>query len=602
MLWWLAQNALSAGLLSGLVALVCRLGRFRPAVRHALWLVVLVKLITPPFLEWPWAVPSFVQIPASAAIVDAATAPEPWLPSFLEQQTFLISDGPPPGAAPGLAPIAPRAPDEPRSSANQAESADRWPMGWLEPTLYTLWLAGTAIMWLLQTVRITRFRRLLIRARPAPPSLEKLVAQVAGAVGVRRPRTLIVAAISSPFVWSLCRPKLLWPASLLERLPNHSQRSVIAHELAHLRRRDHWVGWLQLVAECVWWWNPLFWCVRRQLRLNAELACDAWVVALLPEDRRAYAEALLEVTQLISRKAAPIPALGMSSAAHHDLERRLTMIMRDCTPCRLPRIGLLAIAALALVSLPGWSQVERAPEASPTKEEPAKHVILNVATDIDVQDALHVLNDVEGTVGERRFWIATADTPAPTDRDNRLRKLEERLEELLKEVQALRGSGPGPQNIIRIEKLTKPGEASDRPRVEMTIERYLNEIKHDPAAGAPETVIESTRALRGGKESADVVTLSRAIYKLPHAKAEALGALLKQHSKVEILEARVEGDSLVITTTPEAQRAIAQFVSLIQGRIAALHIDRKSKPAEAGPEKPAVETFEFKKSAPGEKR
>jgi hypothetical protein len=131
----------------------------------------------------------------------------------------------------------------------------------------------------------------------------------------------------------------------------------------------------------------------------------------------------------------------------------------------------------------------------------------------------------------------------------------------------------------------------------------LGDIKHEPPAGAPENVLWGTvRTHRDGKESADVVTLSRAIYKLPHAKGEALATLLKQHSKVEILEARVEGDSLVITTTPEAQRAIAQFVSLIQGRIAAIHIDRKSKPADAGPEKPSVETFEFKRSAPGEKR
>jgi hypothetical protein len=326
------------------------------------------------------------------------------------------------------------------------------------------------------------------------------------------------------------------------------------------------------------------------LRINAELACDAWVVALLPEDRRAYAEALLEVTQLISRKAAPMPALGMSSAAHHDLERRLIMIMRDCTPCRLPRIGLSAIAALALVSLPGWSQVQRAPEASPTKEEAAKHVILNVAKDTDFQDAVHALKDVEKTAGGRRIWIATADTPVSTDRDGRLQKLEERLEELLKEVQALRGSGVRPL-IIRKEQLTKPVESSDRPRVQ-NIESKRNDIRHEPPGGARETVFENAlHSLHSGKESADVMTLSRAIYKLPHAKAEALATLLKQHSKVEILEARVEGDSLVITTTPEAQRAIAQFVSLIQGRIAALHIDRKSKPAEAGPEKPSRDTF-----------
>src|SRR5205823_5546314 len=131
----------------------------------------------------------------------------------------------------------------------------------------------------------------------------------------------------SPLLWSLGRPKLIWPAALIDSLPHDSRRSVVAHELAHLRRRDHWVGWLLLVAECLLWWNPLFWWVRRQVRQNAELACDAWVVATLPDDRRAYAEALLEVSRLVSTGAAPVPALGMSRGPLRAFAERLTMIM-----------------------------------------------------------------------------------------------------------------------------------------------------------------------------------------------------------------------------------------------------------------------------------
>ena len=48
---------------------------------------------------------------------------------------------------------------------------------------------------------------------------------------------------------------------------------------------------MELLAACVWWWNPLFWYVRQQVRENAELACDAWVVDAIPKGRRVYAEA-----------------------------------------------------------------------------------------------------------------------------------------------------------------------------------------------------------------------------------------------------------------------------------------------------------------------
>src|SRR5437879_10929151 len=58
MLWWLAENSVVAAVLAGMVALLCRLGQFRPAVRHALWLVVLARFVTPPLLDWPWELPS----------------------------------------------------------------------------------------------------------------------------------------------------------------------------------------------------------------------------------------------------------------------------------------------------------------------------------------------------------------------------------------------------------------------------------------------------------------------------------------------------------------------------------------------------------------
>src|SRR5437870_4268620 len=56
MWWWTVQNLLIAAAVAGLVRVACRAGRIGPVGRHALWLVVLVKLLTPPMVVWPWAV------------------------------------------------------------------------------------------------------------------------------------------------------------------------------------------------------------------------------------------------------------------------------------------------------------------------------------------------------------------------------------------------------------------------------------------------------------------------------------------------------------------------------------------------------------------
>src|ERR1700722_5348855 len=119
-------------------------------------------------------------------------------------------------------------------------------------------------------------------ADPAPTPPIQRVQEWAGKLRIRAPRVAMVRGLSSPLVGGLPQPVLLWPAGLEDQLPPEGVRAVLAHELAHLRRRDHWVRWLELFAGCVMWWNPLFILVRRKIRQYAEQACDAWVVNLLP--------------------------------------------------------------------------------------------------------------------------------------------------------------------------------------------------------------------------------------------------------------------------------------------------------------------------------
>ena len=75
------------------------------------------------------------------------------------------------------------------------------------------------------------------------------------------------------------------------------------------------------------------------------------------------------------------------------------------------------------------------------------------------------------------------------------------------------------------------------------------------------------------------MTLTRVIYKLPADKAEALSSFLKQHVKVAVLETTVNGDSMTITTTPDMQRTIGQFVALMRGKSQSKQEPTKVTPA-----------------------
>src|SRR5262245_55692798 len=73
---WLLSHSVSVLLIFLAVAAVCRWPRLGPAARHAFWLVVLFKLLTPPFIAWPWSLP-VLPLSWSQAVRQAALPPTP---------------------------------------------------------------------------------------------------------------------------------------------------------------------------------------------------------------------------------------------------------------------------------------------------------------------------------------------------------------------------------------------------------------------------------------------------------------------------------------------------------------------------------------------
>ena len=96
--------------------------------------------------------------------------------------------------------------------------------------------------------------------------------------------------VVSPFVLGIIKPKIYLPFNMNEKDMEH----VVAHEMAHIRRKDHlWkpLGFLLLTLH---WFNPLMWLGYVLLCRDIELACDEKVIKELDHDARAdYSEALL---------------------------------------------------------------------------------------------------------------------------------------------------------------------------------------------------------------------------------------------------------------------------------------------------------------------
>lgn len=356
-LWWLAETTVITAILIPIVAILARFFRHRPAVQHTLWLVVLIKFITPTFFTSPWSIEISARTgPAAAPLVinDAPTRMTP-------------------------------APARPAEPARITPGTTRT----IFIALAALWAAGALAAAARLTLRIHR-QTLLVRRGSAPPApLTDSVHRVARRLHMRPIPARVIRAIHSPFVSCAGRATLAWPESLLA--PGPRLRSVIAHELAHIRRGDHRVIWLELAATALWWWNPLFWIARRQLRASAEMACDAVALDTYPSDRRDYAQALLNLS---ATAGSPTLALGISAGPAF-FERRLSMIASSRTRARATPVGWGIAGLLALAALPGWSSAE--PDTKPTQPY-AANVVFVIADAVEMTLSLEELRAREATL------------------------------------------------------------------------------------------------------------------------------------------------------------------------------------------------------------
>jgi WD40 repeat protein/beta-lactamase regulating signal transducer with metallopeptidase domain len=435
-------NAVCAALLAVLALAAGRWLR-RPALTHCLWLLVLLKLVTPPLfsLHLPWlpaeetSEPVVIQEPAPPPPVVAAlpdresygppTVDDVWIEMektrarnfLLQQDRALLADPSgknelkanspellfvqlaaleqPVGAASRAAPEAPLVNEVPlgaqhlsEEAASSAAPVSLAPLGsrGLLMLLGSIWLTGS-LLWFVRAVRrLARFQRLLRLVRPAPDHVQALAARVAGQLGLRRcPEVSLLPCPLPPMVWGAFGPaRVLLPARLLERLDEDQLATLLAHELVHVRRGDHWVRRLEFLALGLFWWYPLAWWARARLQAEEEDCCDAWVVETFPA--LTYASAIVETVDFLSEPSsdlAPVPALASGLGRIDALKRRLTLILGEPAPKRLNLAGRLAVVCLALGLLPllptlAHSEKEQSGQAG-VKEEAAKDPLSEVA-------------------------------------------------------------------------------------------------------------------------------------------------------------------------------------------------------------------------------
>ena len=133
-------------------------------------------------------------------------------------------------------------------------------------------------------------------------------------------RLLASEDASSPLSWGLRRPVILLDRDTL-RTPGEAD-SILAHEVAHIARRDWPSLILSRLAVALFWFNPLVWRLDREVAQQAEEAADSDAAAMVEPAR--YAQTLLDWARLSGRSALPANAIA---AGEPGLSRRVKAIL-----------------------------------------------------------------------------------------------------------------------------------------------------------------------------------------------------------------------------------------------------------------------------------
>ena len=437
----MADSQLMAGLVAqawqitllilAVAVLNCWLGKSRPHLAHALWVVVLVKCVTPPMWSSPSGVFCWLQPPCevaqqrSIAVVQNPREASPETECLTERgqvfkfhfwdherhQTWTGAQTPDVRQSPF---VAPKMKFEYLTPARDELVAEVWPSrpataaGWPN-ALFGLWgLASLGVI----GVATGRWHRCWRIVRNAPlrecPELSEQMALLAKQLRLRRRVRLIVTESRlGPAVIGLFRTTVLLPTLIVDRLlanqssllgsqsdvrssrrmaalgrpclttkrcgtaegghPTSPLVAIFAHELLHIRRGDLWVGLLQTLAQAVWWCHPLVWWVNRLTTREAERCCDEEVLAELGCDPAAYARVLVDVLEL-KRELKPVPVFpGVRPV--EVTSQRLERIMQLGQGCRrrTPWWCWLIAALAAAASWPGAAFVVTAEDAKDSK-------------------------------------------------------------------------------------------------------------------------------------------------------------------------------------------------------------------------------------------
>jgi beta-lactamase regulating signal transducer with metallopeptidase domain len=458
---------------------------------------------------------------------------------------------------------------------------------WWTIALGTLGLLGAAFGVSSVALAVRSLRRGLADRRPITEgALVRMLRELVLRSGRRRRVGLSVSGSTTvPLAMGITRPEIVLPERATRDLAEGQQHTMLAHELAHVFRHDPAWRMVALLAERVFFFQPLHRIATSRMTECAEYLCDDWA-ARHTEQRLALAQCLTEVASWVG--APPVVLASAMAGSSSQLRHRVLRLLAPARPTpRRDRIGPVAALAIAAVAwlAPGVSSghapgvVATMPRVADLTPEPVHahgHGSMRVVTAGDDGEIVIVRGDVAPVDEDDARAADTSDDPKTARRVKRRaakanREADRALDKAMRKARKEGRAAPSDEEIARI--LAKARKAAGEPEAG---ERF--ELRVVLPNGSARIEIE------GGPEGR-VVTVDDLVEEArrrhaqahKHAHKHARKAMQKAQRDVDHARRRLEHRLRTQDLPPEARRAIERALR---------DFERASRPVAVAPPAP----------------
>lgn len=289
---------------------------------------------------------------------------------------------------------------------------------WQQPDgLFLLWLMiALGLIARLAIVNFRFSRSLAMAKRHIDPTLAETLAACCGEMGLtaapffRAPKLIVTDLVDAPGVCGILHPTILLPVAVANTLTDAQLGLVFLHELAHIKCCDVAFDWLWALLQSLHWFNPVLWMAGRLRRNDRELARDEMVLSLIgTAQANRYGVTLLELARPV-RLPLFCPGLIGILSGKKQLMRRVNMVAKfKCRRTSLMWLGIvvLMIAGGCALTSPRHTQSPGPPPhgspAADTKGGGDSHEVFNTIDDSKHNN--HSLEKTDKTVATRNYDI-----------------------------------------------------------------------------------------------------------------------------------------------------------------------------------------------------